>query len=73
MTRKEEPKITKNSRNDDYTCIRFRPDLKLFGMKELDDDIVGLFTKRAYDMAGCTAKKVGVTLNGKRLEIKNFS
>lgn len=57
----------------DFTCIRFKPDLKRFNMKNLDDDIVGLFTKRAYDMAGCTEKKVKVHLNGKPIEIENFA
>jgi len=42
-------------------------------MDRLDDDIVALFTKRAYDMAGCTNKKVKVMLNGEMLKIKTFS
>lgn len=42
-------------------------------MTRLDDDIVALFTKRAYDMAGCTNKKVKVMLNGEMLKIKTFS
>lgn len=41
-------------------------------MDKLDDDIVALFTKRAYDMAGCTDQKVKVQLNGKEIPIKNF-
>ena len=41
-------------------------------MKELDEDIVGLLMKRAYDMAGLTDRKVKVTLNGKQIKIKNF-
>jgi DNA topoisomerase-2 len=42
-------------------------------MKELDDDIVALFTKRAYDMAGCTDKRVKVYINGQRIEIQCFA
>lgn len=68
----EDPTITKNTRREDYTCISFRPDLRKFGMTHLDDDIVALLTKRAYDMAGVTDPKVRVTLNGVRLPIKNF-
>jgi hypothetical protein len=37
---------------DDFTCITFKPDLGRFKMDSLDKDIIALFTKRAYDMAG---------------------
>lgn len=37
-------------------------------MKELDDDIVGLMCRRAYDVAGST-KGVKVLLNGKVLPV----
>jgi len=73
MTRKDEPIITEDKKAIDFTCIRFKPDLKLFKMNKLDDDIMSLFTKRAYDMAGCTDTRVKVHLNGKLIEIKNFS
>ena len=57
---------------DDFTCITFQPDLSRFGMTELDDDIVALFEKRVFDMAGITPKNVSVYLNGKKLKVKNF-
>ena len=60
MTRKEEPVISVLKNAQDFTCIRFTPDLRKFHMDKLDDDIVALFTKRAYDMAGCTDKRVKV-------------
>jgi DNA topoisomerase-2 len=41
-------------------------------MKALDEDIVALMTKRVYDIAGVTDGKVGVILNGKKLDVKNF-
>jgi len=41
-------------------------------MQSLDNDIVALFTKRAYDMAGVSDRKVQVKLNGKLLQIKDF-
>ena len=41
-------------------------------MQELDDDIVALFTKRVYDMAGVTDKSVRVYLNGTRLAVNDF-
>jgi hypothetical protein len=36
-------------------------------MQKMDTDIVSLFTKRAYDLAGVTDKKVKVFLNGQRI------
>lgn len=51
----------------------FEPDLKKFGMKEIDKDVYSLFKKRVYDLAGCSPKSVSVYLNGKKISnIKNF-
>jgi hypothetical protein len=63
--------ITKNSTNEEWTRITFRPDLECFGMDEIDEDITGLLHKRVYDIAG-TVKDVKVFLNDERLKIKNF-
>jgi len=41
-------------------------------MERLDEDIVALFTKRVYDMAGVTDQRVKVQLNGTEISIKNF-
>lgn len=62
-----------NPEGKDYTCITFKPDLRRFGMDHLDEDIVALMTKRVYDMAGVTPAGVKVKLNGKVLDIKNFT
>lgn len=57
----------------DYTQVTFEPDLKKFGMKKLDDDIVSLLKKRVYDLAGCTPSSVKIYLNGKKIDkITNF-
>lgn len=60
----------------DYTKISFSPDLAKFKMTELDDDTVGLLSKRAYDIAGSMAnrpgKKLSVTLNGDKIAVKSF-
>jgi DNA topoisomerase-2 len=72
MSKKEEPVILNDPNAFDYTCITFKPDLKKFKMQSLDKDIVALFTKRAYDMAGVTDRRVAVKLNGKLLGIKDF-
>ncbi|CAE7816482.1 TOP2A [Symbiodinium sp. CCMP2456] len=55
-----------------FTCITFKPDLAKFGMARLDEDIVSLLTKRVYDVAGSTAERCSVFLNGEKLDVKNF-
>jgi DNA topoisomerase-2 len=75
-----EPKVVDCSASEkkkgDYTKITFSPDLARFKMSSLDKDIVGLLSKRAYDIAGSMAnapgKKLAVTLNGKKLPVKSF-
>ena len=54
MSSKTEPEIKGNTHQFDMTKVTFYPDLKRFGMEKLDDDIVALLKKRAYDMAGLT-------------------
>lgn len=71
MSTKGKPKITKNSRKEEYTRVTFKPDLKRFGMDSIDDDTLALLKKRVYDMAG-TVKDIKVFLNDERLKIKNF-
>lgn len=68
MTKEKEPFITKAS-GEDFTRITFKPDLAKFKMTELDDDIISLMSRRAYDVAGST-KGVKVYLNGKLLPVK---
>jgi DNA topoisomerase-2 len=72
MSKAGEPEISSAPQTEDYTCITFHPDLRKFKMQQMDDDIVSLLTKRAYDLAGVSDSKVRVFLNGKRLEVKNF-
>jgi DNA topoisomerase-2 len=71
MTTVGKAKITKNSRNEEYTKITFKPDLERFGMESIDEDTVSLLKKRVYDIAG-TVKDIKVWLNDERLKIKNF-
>lgn len=56
----------------DWTRITWEPDLAKFGMSSMDDDIVALMERRAYDMAGCTHASVKVYLNGTRLPVNDF-
>ncbi|KAI1728634.1 DNA gyrase/topoisomerase IV, subunit A domain-containing protein [Ditylenchus destructor] len=70
MTREGEP-IVEKCNGDDFTKVTFQPDLKRFGMNELDDDIIGLMCRRAFDVAG-TSKGVKVFLNGKQIPCQGF-
>jgi len=65
-------KSGKKGTSADFTCITFKPDLKRFKMDRLDDDVVSLFQKRAYDIAGVTDRSVRVFLNGEKLEVRDF-
>ncbi|CAK4647363.1 unnamed protein product [Aphanomyces euteiches] len=66
------PKITSWSKKD-FTCITFRPDFERFQMTGLDEDIVSLFKKRVYDIAGVTDKTLNVYLNEEKISVKSFS
>lgn len=70
MTKASDPKI-KEFAGTDFTKISFSPDLSKFKMDRLDEDIVALMSRRAFDVAAST-KGVAVYLNGKKLTIKNF-
>lgn len=69
-----EPKISDYPADaSDYLQVMFEPDLKKFGMKEIDKDVYSLLKKRVYDLAGCSPKTVSVFLNGKKISnVKNF-
>lgn len=71
MSKKGKPVITKTSKDESFTQITFKPDLKKFGMTHIDDDLDALLKKRVHDLAGCV-KGVNVSLNGTRLKIKDF-
>ncbi|KJE90404.1 DNA topoisomerase II [Capsaspora owczarzaki ATCC 30864] len=55
----------------DFTKITFKPDLSRFKMDYLDDDIVGLFRRRVYDIAGCM-RGLKVYLNDNLIPIRSF-
>lgn len=50
MTKAAEPKLV-DFKGEDYTKVTFCPDLSKFKMEKLDDDIVGLMSRRAYDVS----------------------
>lgn len=67
MSKTDPPKLGAPA-DEDFTCVTFSPDLQKFKMDKLDADIIGLMSRRAYDMAG-TSRGVKVYLNGKRLPV----
>lgn len=70
MGKASEPRI-KDFHGEDFTKVTFSPDLAKFKMDSLDDDIVSLMSRRAYDVAAST-RGVKVYLNGVRVPVKNF-
>jgi DNA topoisomerase-2 len=54
-----------------FTQITFQPDLKRFGLTTLTDDIISLFIKRVYDLAGIY-NKITVYYNDKKISFNNF-
>ena len=70
MSKASEPKV-KDSTGTEFTKITFSPDLTKFKMDVLDDDLVALLSRRAYDIAA-SSKGVKVFLNGTRVPVKNF-
>jgi DNA topoisomerase-2 len=70
MSKRTKPKIT-DYKQKSYTQITFIPDLKKFSLSELSDDIVNLFKKRVYDIAGL-GEKLKVYYNDKKIETNNF-
>jgi DNA topoisomerase-2 len=69
MRKVSKPKI-KTKKNTGFTCIRFIPDLELFGMEKLDDTMIGLFHKTCVDMSMVT--NLPVLLNGEKIHIKSL-
>ena len=53
----EEPIISK-TKEKPYTCVRFKPDFKRLGIKELNSDFKDLIMRRIYDIAAVTDKSL---------------
>lgn len=65
------PKIVSYKKQSEFTEIIFKPDLAKFGMEKLDDNILGVFKRRVYDICG-SVRGIKVSLNGEMLKINNF-
>ena len=67
----ETPIITKCS-NKPYTSVSFKPDYKRLNIKNLSNDMIKLFQRRVYDIAGITTSDVKVKFNNEPLKINDF-
>jgi len=72
MSKRGEPIIKEYSGKDDYTFVTFWPDYERFGMSGLDKDTIKVLSKRVFDIAGVLPSTVHVTLNGEKIDVKNF-
>ena len=72
MTKIEKPTITSCKDKKGLVRITYWPDLKRFGQSEFTDDFVKLISRRVYDVAACTPKKVSCYLNGEKLPVKSW-
>jgi DNA topoisomerase-2 len=70
MSKRSKAKVT-DYKQKSFTQITFTPDLKKFGLSTLSDDIVNLFKKRVYDIAGL-GEKLKVYYNDHKIETNNF-
>mmetsp|Transcript_30499 Transcript_30499/g.55283 ORF Transcript_30499/g.55283 Transcript_30499/m.55283 type:complete len:1464 (+) Transcript_30499:28-4419(+) len=52
--------------------VRYKPDLRRFGLQKLDDDHVRFMQARAWDAAACSRPDVTVSFNGEPLQVKGF-
>lgn len=69
MRKVQKPKI-KKKKNTGYTCVRFTPDLSLFGMEKYDSTILGLFKKTCIDMSMVTG--MPILLDGEKVHVKSL-
>lgn len=60
--------IIEKATGEDYTKVTFQPDLRRFNMQELEDDIIALMCRRAFDVAG-SSRGVKVFLNNKQIPV----
>ena len=63
--------ITKYNKGRDYTKITFIPDLARMSLDKIDDDTIGLLSRRAYDVAA-SVQGIKVISNGEEISVKKF-
>ena len=72
MTKIEKPTMKKVTTKKGLVRVKYFPDLKRFGHTAFTDDFLKLVSRRAYDVAACTPKKVNVHLNDVKIPIKKW-
>jgi DNA topoisomerase-2 len=72
MYDKTEPEI-KTSKSSSYTSVSFIPDYPKFGFKKITPELIGLFSKRVFDIAASTNKNVKLFLNDEEIKISKFT
>jgi|UniRef100_A0A6C0IZ90 DNA topoisomerase II len=71
MKNTSDPIIKSSSLKKGYTKVSWVIDIERFGLKELTDDLISLYSKYVIDCAMLT--KVKVTLNDEIMSVKNLS
>ena len=67
----EPPKITK-CKSKPYTKVEFIPDYQRLQMNGLSREMISLFQRRVYDIAGITSKEVKVKYNDGAIKVNDF-
>ena len=65
------PHVTK-SKVKPYTKVSFKPDYKRLQMNGLNQQMISLFQRRVYDIAGITSKDVKVKYNDNLIKVNDF-
>ena len=65
------PKITK-CKSKPYTKVSFKPDYQRLQLQGLSQQMISLFQRRVYDIAGITNKSVKVKYNNENIKINDF-
>uniref|UniRef100_A0A0K0F960 DNA topoisomerase 2 n=1 Tax=Strongyloides venezuelensis TaxID=75913 RepID=A0A0K0F960_STRVS len=60
-----------HSNGEDYTEVSFIPDLSRFNMKSINNEVINILRKRAFDIAG-TCDGIKVSFNGDLINVSNF-
>eukprot|EP00930_Biecheleria_cincta_P021393 TRINITY_DN15877_c0_g1_i1.p1 TRINITY_DN15877_c0_g1~~TRINITY_DN15877_c0_g1_i1.p1 ORF type:complete len:2143 (-),score=530.30 TRINITY_DN15877_c0_g1_i1:185-6613(-) len=72
MRERHNPDISETSGGMDFTAVTFQPDLARLGMTHLEEDIVALMHRRAFDVAASTRGRCKVYLNDALLHVQSF-
>lgn len=71
MTSKEEPVIT-DYKGKNWIKVSFKPELEMFKMSSLEDDVVTLMKKQVVDIAACLGESVNIKFNDNSIKFGSF-